>query len=47
MNNAHQQSFDEMAKHLSQFTTKQKSLTWLFSQKKKGGGGIMAAKTIN
>lgn len=46
MNNEHQQSFDEMAKHLSQ-QTKQKSLTWLFFTEKKGGGDIMTAKTIN
>ncbi len=39
MNNAHQSSFDEMAKHLSQYPTKQKSLTWLFFTKDNGEGG--------
>lgn len=48
MNNAHQSSFNEMAKHLSQYHTKQKSLTWLFFTEKRGvGGDIMVAKTIS
>lgn len=43
-NNAHQSTFNKMAKHLSQYQTKQKSLTWLFFTGKKN---VMAAKTIN
>lgn len=39
MNNAHQSSFNEMAKHLSQYHTKKKSHMAVFHRKKRVWGG--------